>query len=368
MSTRDAPDVPDYDIRKLESEVEQSHSHGQKRKCQTAHADESDRLQVHTLDNNVRNLLVQDHVIPIVYSAVSDDAESNLNTATFDMDFFNKKHKNDTYKHKSTIENLRSSLIASKQAVSALHAALKISHDLNLANYDIMEKDAATIEFYKTTIHAFKMSVDNDRNAASIVIKSQENFIEMHRKYAKDMKAIINILKVDAENHNAALDEKDKILFDTKEEHLDSLEAIRISINDLRYVSEFGESYSRGTSICPVTRMPLMPLQTVVMLRAECSCNCMVTYEYADRLIQKFKTGEDVSCMTCNRIVYAIKVTTTENAEKLFMWRDVEANTDCDKRKEIYTLRAEKLEQDRKNQEQQDTLKFRQQLDALLAK
>ncbi|KAJ1470492.1 hypothetical protein T484DRAFT_1847637 [Baffinella frigidus] len=152
---------------------------------------------------------------------------------------------------------------------------------------------------------------------------------------------------------------------ESKEIHDAKMDLIRESVNDLRYVDEFSTSLSRGATLCPVSRNELHPKETVLMLRADCSCNCMVQYDSAGPLIRNNMDGEEIKCMTCNIIVDSIKVTTVENAEKIFAWGKVEEMTGCDNLDELYTIRAEKLEKDKADQVHQNKYQLRQTLDVI---
>ena len=222
---------------------------------------------------------------------------------------------------------------------------------------------AVASEDYVTSLHAaLDSSFDQYKEILTAYRVKHERIIDIQKDLINDWKGRATKLKEDVKSLEAELKEKDKILFDTTEDNEDKMYGIRECVNELRYVTEFGESYSRGVAICPVTRNQLMPKESVLMMIADCDCNCMITYDAAGPLIKKFMDGTHLQCMTCRADVTSIKATTMENAETLFAWRNVQIATECHCLNDVYAARLAKVEKDKADQTRQDTLALRIQL------
>ena len=152
-------------------------------------------------------------------------------------------------------------------------------------------------------------------------------------------------------------------LQDELDEKIANIIEIRMSVNEVRYANEFGESSSRGQMICPITMNPLMPKQAVIMLMAACNCNCLVGVTAEARpLLDKFVADGTTKCFHCNTEVVALKITTTEEAAKAFAWRAVEEHLGCDTIDDTYQLRIAKTEKDQHDKTIRDTLELRNEL------
>ena len=238
------------------------------------------------------------------------------------------------------------------------------SEDFATASENLMKGLQQALDLSKDSIQAKSGLIVMYRDTANMLRVKFSEVLDDKNELIGVQKSLMLSLKEDANSLREDIKEKDKILLDTNDDHEDIMEDVRTSVNELRYVMEFGESSSRGVVICPVTLNPLMPKQTVLMMRADCDCNCMVAYDAASPLIKKFMDGDDLQCMTCNSDITSVYATTTENAEKLFAWRNVENATQCKSMDNVYEDRLAKIEKDKADKTQQDTLDLRNQLDA----
>jgi hypothetical protein len=195
--------------------------------------------------------------------------------------------------------------------------------------------------------------------AANIVIKEQKGTIADLDTEIKNLNNTIEGLKNTVKYQDMDLQQEET-------RHYNDMASIRKSVDNLRYVYEFGMSKSRGQMTCPVSLQLLHPSSSVLVLRAACNCNCMVKYEFAEPILRKFYGGEVVRCFTCNTEIEDIIATTTENAEKLFAWRDVEEKTYCDTLEELHDMRTDHIANERSEQKTLDTLQLRQQMQAAL--
>ena len=232
---------------------------------------------------------------------------------------------------------------ASKKVIDSLEKALECSK--------------AARKCQETLIGKYEDSITVFNNKAT---ECRDLQIKLMDKY----NSVIATLKKKNAELRTQMDVRDEVIANREDEHDETLEEIRLSVNELRYVSEFGESSTHGPAICPISLNELMPNEAVMMLRADCNCNCMVSYEHARTFIDKFAGGEVVKCLICNSTVTSIEATTTRNGEKAFAWRNLEAFTECHSIGQVYEFRIAKLEKDKADKTLRDTVDLRNRLNA----
>ncbi|KAJ1469626.1 hypothetical protein T484DRAFT_1754342 [Baffinella frigidus] len=235
---------------------------------------------------------------------------------------------------------------ASTRLTNALTASLANANQINVLKDRMIEgfKEAAVLR----KLNFDKVAADH-RELISIHLDRIKN-LQIHVKAVTDTIAL-----------------KDDLLSDAKDEHENTVKKIKDSVNEMRYVTEIGSSSKKAQQTCPVSTDLLLPSETVVMVFAECECNCMIKYDCAQALIKSFDNGDAVKCMLCRSAVTSIKVTTTKNAEKLFAWRDVEAYTECNSVEDVYKQHATIVERLKAETAHQDTHKIRKQLESISA-
>jgi hypothetical protein len=214
------------------------------------------------------------------------------------------------------------------------------------------------------------------------VIAAQKTALDKMTAIHKTRTSIAELLKENEYKRIALLGEcitklkedikkKDTLMADRHEEHMITLESVRLKCNELRYATEFGESLSRGKPMCPISRNFIMPKETVLMMLGTCRCQCLVKYQYAAPLIKQYHSTDPdeapLMCMTCNSDVDDVHVTTAENAAILYAWHDLESVSGCDELDGIYADHVKKTEKDKADQTLQDTSNLRAQLDAVNA-
>jgi hypothetical protein len=194
----------------------------------------------------------------------------------------------------------------------------------------------------------------NDKHRGDIIVTARACIVAQDN-YITELKAKI----VGLENMVVY---RDVDIAEQETDNFNQMATIRKSVNAMRYMYEFGVSQSRGVRTCPVSLESLLPNSSVVAFQAECGCNCMVKYNHAEPIIAKFNTGELIKCFFCNTKVDKIIITTTDNAEKLFVWRDVEDSTHCHNHDEIHEMRENDITKNKTDQTAIDTRVLRQQL------
>jgi hypothetical protein len=195
---------------------------------------------------------------------------------------------------------------------------------------------------------------ENDKRRGNIIIASNA-FIETQRKYIAELQSKIGGLETTIKYREEDIDNEEA-------HNLHERNAIRESVNALRYVYEFGVNKSRDEIKCPVSLDLLLPNTPVLLLQAACGCNCMIKYTHAESVIKRFGNSEVVRCFTCTTPVDKIFVTTTDNARKMFAWRDVENSCQCYDHQEIHEIREQDIEKNKAEQFVIDTHGFRAQI------
>ena len=195
---------------------------------------------------------------------------------------------------------------------------------------------------------------ENDKRRGKIIIASNA-FIETQRKYIAELQHKIGGLETTMMYREQDID-------DQEAHHLNERDVIRESVNALRYVYEFGVNKSRDEVKCPVSLDLLLPNTSVLVLQARCGCNCMIKYTHAGSIMKRFGEGEVIRCFTCTTQVDKIFVTTTDNARKMFAWRDVENSCQCYDHQEIHEIREQDIEKNKAEQFVIDTHGFRAQI------
>jgi hypothetical protein len=245
------------------------------------------------------------------------------------------------------------------------HKALHAAHDLfkvSKLKYQVIEDSSKKL--ITSLENALECSKDALTCKENLVVHYEEVIAAMKAKFKDsweiEMKiserntAIIDLLKKTNITMKSQLKETAELLTITNEEHEEQMKSIRLGVNELRYVTEFGESSTRGAAICPISLTQLMPKETVIMFLSECSCNCMVGFESSGPFMKKYAEGEELQCLKCNSDVTSIKATTTTNGEIFFAWRDIEATTECHSIDEVYKARHAKMDQDKADKILQD--------------
>ena len=135
---------------------------------------------------------------------------------------------------------------------------------------------------------------------------------------------------------------------------------ITASVNELRFTETFGQPFNRGMPYCPVTQTPILAMEVVVALVADCSCNCIVKYTAASTYMTDFKNGDRFKCPTCrSSLVQKLDVTTAEQSQRAFAWRAVQRNTSCDTHEKMLEKRLKQIETDVADKTNQDTAALR---------
>ena len=142
--------------------------------------------------------------------------------------------------------------------------------------------------------------------------------------------------------------------------HMEECRQITASVNELRFTETFGQPFNRGMPYCPVTQTPILAMEVVVALVADCSCNCIVKYTAASTYMTDFKNGDRFKCPTCrSSLVQKLDVTTAEQSQRAFAWRAVQRNTSCDTHEKMLEKRLKQIETDVADKTNQDTAALR---------
>jgi hypothetical protein len=158
-----------------------------------------------------------------------------------------------------------------------------------------------------------------------------------------------------------------KIYVENHQGHHDrSLKVIQAALNKLRWVQEFNQSPTRGAPMCPISQEMLRSNEIVVMMKAECDCNCMVKHYHAAEPINRHKHRQLVKCYNCSRAqVTAMRIGTVAQAEQSFAWRSLERQTGCDTIADLYEKHLADTDTQRASQIAQDTAPFRRTIEEL---
>ncbi|KAJ1466481.1 hypothetical protein T484DRAFT_1756610 [Baffinella frigidus] len=134
-----------------------------------------------------------------------------------------------------------------------------------------------------------------------------------------------------------------------------TLHDVKEAANEIRFTQLFDSSLTRGEHFCPVSQLPIMAIEGVVALVANCNCNCIVKLSHGSKYIHDFDVGNEVCCLTCREVVHSVVVTTARQSESMYAWRVMERLTSCSSEQKLIDDRLAQIEKAAEDKTVQDT-------------